>query len=109
MVGCFIVFCAAIETAPTMRATRSSSLDLIPILFFTEEHTAMGRMRALCIDLCMPLFVHGIPVTSHKLQRSVTIVILSQNECHLPVDSVPWQPSSASNRALWIVSWHYLV
>ena len=47
------------ESVPTMRATRSSSVALILILFFTEERTAMGRMRALCTDLSMPLFVHG--------------------------------------------------
>ena len=37
-----MVFCATTETVPTMRATRSSSFAIIPILFLTEEHTATG-------------------------------------------------------------------
>ena len=36
MVGGLVVFCATTETV-TMRVTRSSSLALILILFFTEE------------------------------------------------------------------------
>ena len=52
VVGCLVVFCANTETVPTMRVTRSSSLALISILFFTEECTATGSLRALCTDLC---------------------------------------------------------
>ena len=55
MVGCLVVFCAPTETVPTMKATRSSSLALIHILFFTEEGTAIDRLGAFDIDLCMPL------------------------------------------------------
>ena len=44
MVGCLVAVCAATETVPTMRATRSNSLALIFILFFTEKCTAKGRL-----------------------------------------------------------------
>ena len=88
MGGCLVVFCATTETVPTMRATRSSSLALIPILFFTEEFTATGSLRALFTDLCRYL-CKCMPISFHKLQRSGITMMSSKYEFHSPVDSVP--------------------
>ena len=90
MVDDLVVFCAAAEPVPNMRATRSSSLALIHILnlFFTERFTATDSLRALFTDVC-PYLCKWHAVTSHKLQRSGITMMLSKYECHLPVDSIP--------------------
>ena len=67
------------------RLFTSSSLALIPIQFFTEQFTATGSLRALCIDLhpylCMGL-AHTCPRVAETVSELYGYAAMNYIICH---------------------------